>query len=118
MTGRDYKFSLTLKGTGGFEHPWIVIKDDTVEGLQNQISDAHENDLFTAAGRAHAAFLRGMQLGSQLEATTVKVEDTPAKGSAKAKPGAAEPAAEPEAPVATPPIPEGAPTPAWKRNGE
>lgn len=115
MTGRDYKLSLTLKGTGGYDHPWIVVKDDSVEGIQAQLSEAHEKDLFTAAGRAHAAFLRGMQLGSQLEATTVKVENTPAKGSADTPATQTVPAEEPEAPVVAPPIPEGAPKPAWKR---
>lgn len=112
---RDHKITLTIKGTGGYDHPWLVFGGEDAAEVQKLLSDAHENDLFTAAGRAHAAFLRGATLGSELEATTTKVEKAPAGTPAATPASPAAPAAEPEAPVAAPPIPEGAPKPAWKR---
>ena len=119
---KDHKITLTIKGTGGYDHPWLVFGGDDAAEVQRLLSDAHENDLFTAAGRAHAAFLRGATLGSELEATTTKVEKTPADAPAStpaapaSTPAApAAPAEESAAPVVAPPIPEGAPRPAWKK---
>ena len=119
---KDHKITLTIKGTGDFDHPWLVFGGDDVAEVHNLLSQAHEQDLFTAAGRAHAAFLRGAEMGKGLDAKTIKVEANPdAEQALTAQPAAtsaapAAPAAEPEAaPVAAPPIPEGAPKPAWMK---
>lgn len=119
---KDWKKSLTFKGDGAFAHPWLVIKGDTVEDLQDQLSEAHEKDLFTAIGRAHAAMERGVMMGAKLDATTIKSEATPAASPA-ASPAPTTPSTPTPSPFkeaapkeeATPPpaVPSGAPKPAW-----
>lgn len=117
---KDWKKTLTLKGDGAFAHPWLVIKGDTVEDLQNQLSEAHEKDLFTAIGRAHAAMERGVMMGAKLDATTIKSEATPAASPAPTTPSTPTPSPFEEAAPkeeATPPpaVPSGAPKPAWAK---
>lgn len=123
--------SVTLKGDGSYGHPWLVFKGATVAEVQAQLSEAHENDLFTAAGRAHTAYTRGVMLGSKLDATTVKTEEVEEKPAAKktaakkatSRPAPSKDVAEAEeAANATEPTeekpkvstPKGAPKPAWK----
>lgn len=122
---KDWKKSLTFKGDGAFSHPWLVIKGDTVEDLQDQLSEAHEKDLFTAIGRAHAAMERGVMMGSKLDATTIKSEPvvnaTPKQEASAsttpttASPGPFENAAPAEQAAPPPAVPSGAPKPAWAK---
>lgn len=127
------EISVTLKGDGGYGHPWLVFKGATVAEVQALLSEAHEDDLFTATGRAHAAYARGVKLGDKLDATTVKVEEAEEEPAAKkatpkkatSRPAPSKDAAETEeAANATEPAeekpkvstPKGAPKPAWKRS--
>lgn len=132
------EISVTFKGDGSYGHPWLVFKGASVAEVQAQLSEAHEQDLFTAAGRAHTAYSRGVMMGSKLDATTVKVEKAeekpkatttkkstakkttrpaPSKAAQEAEEAAEQPESAEETPQEAPKAnpPKGAPKPAWKR---
>lgn len=112
------ELSITLKGDGSFSAPWLVFRGDTIKECHEMLAEAHEQDLFTAVGRADAAYETGIRMGGQLDATTTKVEKAPAKKAPAKKPPAKKAAEAPaeapaEEPKAAPAPAKARPKPAW-----
>lgn len=134
-------YTATLKAGAGYEEPWIVIRAETIEQLDDRLSALAEGGVFASLGRAAASIKGQVTMGRKLGAEGVEPAKEPAtkkpaakKPAAKAEPeetqeepaaeapqeGAEKPAEEPAAPAPKKPAPAkpkaagGPPKPRWQ----
>lgn len=88
-------YTATLKAGAGYEEPWIVIRAETIEQLDDRLSALAEGGVFASLGRAAASIKGQVTMGRKLGAEGVEPAKEPeAKKPAAKKPAAKKPAAE------------------------
>ncbi|MBD0689678.1 hypothetical protein BG452_06695 [Streptomyces sp. CBMA123] len=53
-TADNEGFCATLKFGAGYDAPWLVVRDDSAEGLKRKIGEAKQSGLLEAMGKASA----------------------------------------------------------------
>lgn len=90
-------YTATLKAGAGYEEPWIVIRAETIEQLDDRLSALAEGGVFASLGRAAASIKGQVTMGRKLGAEGVEPAKEPeAKKPAAKKPAAKKPAAKAE----------------------
>lgn len=88
-------YTATLKAGAGYEDPWIVVRAETIEQLDDRLSALAEGGVFASLGRAAASIKGQVTMGRKLGAEGVEPAKEPeAKKPAAKKPAAKKPAAE------------------------
>lgn len=71
MTDTDYRISVTLKGNGQYDQPWVVVKGNSPAEINDTLLAIESSGVLTTVGRVAEAHKAHVAVGASLGATPV-----------------------------------------------